>query len=257
MKNSYIRRPQDFKRRIIKYVNDRENILNEEHKWLDLIKDEELGKRYYNLTKHHPGHWSHDPNRNLTVSQKISIAMNRPETKEKLRNGRLGKKHSEETKEKISKVQLGKTVSEETRVRMSCASSGRKHSDETRSKMSDIQSNRTEEHRLKLSEAGKRRKMNDKQRQALLDANLGNRQSEETKKKRSNSLSGRSLSETHKDRIRDSKMKSYSFVSPSGEVIHTSNLKLLCENNSLSIQGMYRLASGKRLQYKGWTVFNH
>lgn len=53
MKSSYKRRPHDFKRRILKrsYFQDRKDLLDEEQKWLNLIKDEELGKRYYNLKK--------------------------------------------------------------------------------------------------------------------------------------------------------------------------------------------------------------
>ncbi len=53
MKSSYRRRPHDFKRRILKlsYFDSRKDLLEEEQKWLNLIKDEELGKKYYNLKK--------------------------------------------------------------------------------------------------------------------------------------------------------------------------------------------------------------
>lgn len=50
MKRAYKRRPFDFKRRILSRISSsRELLLKEEQKWLDLIKSEEVGKRYYNL----------------------------------------------------------------------------------------------------------------------------------------------------------------------------------------------------------------
>lgn len=55
MRDAYKRRPQDFKRRIIETVNSsRQELYSREYSWLSLIKDEELGKRYYNLRK-----WEH------------------------------------------------------------------------------------------------------------------------------------------------------------------------------------------------------
>lgn len=49
--NAQKKRPQDFSRKILEYVSDRNQILVREEVWLSLIKDEELGKRYYNLKK--------------------------------------------------------------------------------------------------------------------------------------------------------------------------------------------------------------
>src|SRR5271166_4017683 len=52
MRDAYRRRSQDFKRRIIKTnISSKELLLEQEHKWLSLIKKEELGKKYYNLRK--------------------------------------------------------------------------------------------------------------------------------------------------------------------------------------------------------------
>ena len=47
-------------------------LLTEEHKWLSMILDEELGKKYYNLHKHHFGHWSNNEEMKRTIGQKIS-----------------------------------------------------------------------------------------------------------------------------------------------------------------------------------------
>ena len=62
MRDVYRTRPQDFKRRIIQKNISRENLLQEEYKWLQLIPDRELGKQYYNHSKHHFGHWSSTEN---------------------------------------------------------------------------------------------------------------------------------------------------------------------------------------------------
>jgi len=52
MFKSHKRRPGDFKRRILKIVKtNRKETYNEEQKWLDKIKHEELGKKYYNYSK--------------------------------------------------------------------------------------------------------------------------------------------------------------------------------------------------------------
>lgn len=72
MKNAYKRRPTDFKRKIISIIyTNRKDLLNEEQKYLNMIKPTELGSRYYNLTRSAWGGSS------------------------------KGKKHSDETKNKI------------------------------------------------------------------------------------------------------------------------------------------------------------
>jgi len=87
----------------------------------------------------------------------------------KMVKSRTGLKRSEETKLKMSKSRKGKRLSDETRLKMSESKKGRKLSDETRRKMSESQrgkkmsndsiikmrvsqSNRSDEHRRKISE---------------------------------------------------------------------------------------------------------
>jgi hypothetical protein len=102
MKRSYKRRPNDFKRRILARIDtNKKDLLEEEYKWLKMIKDSELGKRYYNLHNHHFGHWSTDDNKRLTVGQKISASPNRAANISKANKGR---KVSEETKQKLSSI---------------------------------------------------------------------------------------------------------------------------------------------------------
>lgn len=170
MKQGYKHRPQDFKRRILKRNIPKTKLHEEEYKWLKLIKDDELGKRYYNLNNHHFGHWSTDENTHLSVREKVSLktkeAMNTPEMREKMQpvweanrnrvhsedekrrraKSNTGKKRSEETKRKISESQRGKIVgplSEETKRKLSQALSGERnpfygktHSKETMERIS-------------------------------------------------------------------------------------------------------------------------
>lgn len=52
MRAAYRRRPTDFKRRIIATISTcREDMFIEERRWIGMIRDEQLGKRFYNLRK--------------------------------------------------------------------------------------------------------------------------------------------------------------------------------------------------------------
>lgn len=99
MKNSYKRRPQDFKRRVIEHISTtRQELYECEYKWLSLIPKEQLGKRYYNLKKSMHGSIEYTeevlekmsaPNRNKTPSPEtiakrsasLKITMSTPEKK--------------------------------------------------------------------------------------------------------------------------------------------------------------------------------
>lgn len=98
MRQAYKHRPQDFKRRILKriYSNRKDTFIAEE-KYLDLIKKEEFGKRYYNL-KNIKGHWSTDDKKRLSINEKISQShKNDPNWG----SWSIGKIHSEQTKQKL------------------------------------------------------------------------------------------------------------------------------------------------------------
>jgi len=98
MRKSYRRRPDDFKRKVIKKVNDRKELLIEEYKYLSLIKNDELGKKYYNLTNHLNGHWTTDEGKILTVGEKISLShKNNPNWGK----WNIGYSHTEEAKQKL------------------------------------------------------------------------------------------------------------------------------------------------------------
>ena len=102
MKQAYEHRPQDFKRRILAKNIDRDKLLEEEYKWLQLIQDTDIGIKYYNLSKKHFGHWSNDASSILTVKQKLSEASKKlhqnPEYKEKYIEGRKKCLHKHKNK---------------------------------------------------------------------------------------------------------------------------------------------------------------
>ena len=114
MRDAYRRRPQDFKRRILKTNIPKESLLLEEYKWLKLIKENELGTKYYNLKTHlfasgNLGKY-HKEDHKRKISESIKKKWQDPKYREN--NIRLNFKHSEESKQKMSKDRKGKTYEE-------------------------------------------------------------------------------------------------------------------------------------------------
>jgi len=138
MKDSYKRRPQDFKRKILKSnIIDKKILLNEEYVWLSKIKDEELGKRYYNLHNHHFNHWSSDEDQLANIKEKRKLYVVTDETKEKLRISHLGHKQKETTKQKLREIHTGRIILKEWREKLSNSLKGKIVSDETKKRMSE------------------------------------------------------------------------------------------------------------------------
>jgi len=73
MKQSYLRRPQDFKRRILKTELTREQMYIEEQYYLEMMKPEEKKVRYYNLKTTKDNLWHQYPDSVITIGQKISF----------------------------------------------------------------------------------------------------------------------------------------------------------------------------------------
>ena len=123
MKSSYKRRPQDFKRRILKTdINNKKLLLDEEYIRLSKIKDNELGEKYYNIHNHHFKHWSSNP-----------------EEAERIRELAKNRIVSEETRFKISEAKKGKMVGEKNPMYGKPGTRGHLghiHSDEIREKIS-------------------------------------------------------------------------------------------------------------------------
>jgi len=129
-----------------------------------------------------------------------------------------GKKHSQETKEKMRK-------------REAHPMSGKTHSDETKTKMSKSHTGKkhTEETRRKLSKSNKGRH----------PGMLGKRHTEETKQKMTE----------------NSKVKSFSVISPTGEIIHSKNATQFCKDNNLRQSNFCLLLNGKRKSHKGFRLY--
>lgn len=164
MKQAYTRRPKDFKRRILQSNIPRSDILNEEQRWLNMISSAELGGRYYNLNSNCLYHWHNDPEKRLTVGQKIS----------KANKGRIsparGTTLTDERKRALSELWKGKpknyTRSTETRAKISANSKrlqaegrvgmcGKTHSEDTKRLMSKNNAMNDPINRQKISDAKK------------------------------------------------------------------------------------------------------
>lgn len=164
MKQAYDRRPSDFRRRILKRDILREHILKEEQRWLNMVSRDELGRRYYNLNGNCLYHWHNDPDKRLTVGQKIS----------KANKGRVspakGIPCSEERKQRLSDLHKGVPKnynrSVETRAKISQNSKrlqaegrvgmcGRTHSEDTKQLMSKNNAMNDPINRQKVADAKK------------------------------------------------------------------------------------------------------
>jgi hypothetical protein len=164
MRDAYRRRPEDFKRRIISYVQTSVNdLVIEEQKWLNKIKIVECGKKYYNVS----------------LSASTPTMRNKKhsdETKEKMKSAALGRLVSEETKEKLRQVNLGKKYSSEVNSKKGI--NNRDYSDPIfLEKMSLAAKSRSMETRKKISENNKRLQLEGK------IGMKGKKHSEETKAK--------------------------------------------------------------------------
>lgn len=178
MKRAYKLRPNDFKRKVIaKIYSNKHDLFIEEHKWLSMIKSEELGKKYYNLTQHLNGHWSSNDEKRKTISEKLSEAtkktMTNPEIRKKISESLKGRKIPLEVREKITKAQTGLKRNLETRKKMSEMKRGKPNgrlgkflSEETKRKISEmkrgkLQGPRSPETKRKISETLKARNKKD------------------------------------------------------------------------------------------------
>ena len=134
MRNNFKNRPEDFKRRIVSIVNDKQALVEEEQRWLNMIDVEELGKKYYNIN-------------NRATTPTMRGRKHSAETVQKIRSKNIGKTRTEETKQKLRKPKseehkkkLSKSKSEEHKKKLSESKKGKTygytHSEETKKKMS-------------------------------------------------------------------------------------------------------------------------
>lgn len=148
MYNSWKRRSQDFKRRILSRIyTSRKETFIKEFEWLRLIKGEELGRRYYNFCINPPlrrgSKLSKISCERMSASRKGVPAWNKgkknvysEETKQKMSESHKGKmtgfKHSEASKAKIKEKRKMQVISDEHKMKISKKMINIKKSDEHR-----------------------------------------------------------------------------------------------------------------------------
>lgn len=178
MRDAYRRRPQDFKRKILESNINKQELHAREYAWLKLMKEDELGKRYYNLHNHHFGHW---------MTKQDKSGKNHP---------MFGKKHTEEARRKISEAQRGRSrvFSDEHKRKLSEARKGITFSEETKQKMAEAKRGFifTDEHRRKLSEARKGTSCSKETIKKISNSNRGKTRTEEQRRR---------ISEGHKNQV--------------------------------------------------------
>lgn len=156
MKSAYKRRPHDFKRRILKIITtSRTDLIEEEDRWLKMIKPSEKTKQYYNLYLGAQKLWSLD--KTCNIGQKISRskrakALTRlnntgsrlTEAQKKIKYGswNVGRVDTKEVRERKSKMMKQKWANgeikrawkghtEEHKAHLSAIKKGRRLSDAT------------------------------------------------------------------------------------------------------------------------------
>ena len=152
MRKSYRRRPEDFKRRILKTNLGREEMYIVEQKYLDMQKPEEKKIRYYNLYTKNGNLWHKYPDSVKTIGQKIShskkgksVGPCAPETAAKISAANKGRTFTAEHKQKLREAKLGKKLSPEHREKVIQSLS---KTDEWRAAVSAASKKRWEEYRL-------------------------------------------------------------------------------------------------------------
>ena len=163
-------------------------------------------------------------------------------------NGFLGKSHTKETRDKISKSHTGKKLSKEHRDNLSKSKTGenhpmygREHSQKTIEKMK-ISAKMGENHPMygKTHTKEAREKMSKSQKgRTSPKGMLGKKHTEETKQK-----------------MRENKkFKSFSVISPTGEIIQSKNANQFCKDNNLCSSHFSQVLNGKRPVHKGFRLY--
>jgi len=158
MRQAYKLRPQDFKRKILARIySSRADMFDEEHRWLQMINEDELGSRYYNRQNKKFNHWSAEELERVrqTMSERQTEVMKNPEARKRVSERQTEVMKNPEARKRVSdgvkKYYAENEVSAETRAKISEAAkqswadnpnrhagmTGKTHSDEAKQKMSD------------------------------------------------------------------------------------------------------------------------
>jgi hypothetical protein len=153
------------------------------------------------------------------------------------------------------------TLYEFAKIRLSVFKTGIKFSDERKTKISIALKGKkkppkTKEHLEKCSKAMKGVQKSDEHKLKISKShkeywkNGGRNINGEN-----NSFYNKNHSDESKKLIRDSRCNyTYTFISPEGKIFETINAKQFCINHNLSERYVYKVANGKKNNYKGWKV---
>lgn len=119
------------------------------------------------------------------------------------------------------------SMSQETKEKISIANTGRKHSVETRQNMSNA-------HKGKTLSADRRKKIS--------DANKGE----------NNSFYGKKHTQENIDKF----SKTYTIISPNGEIMTIKNMAEHCRKYNLNNGNMNSMAKGNRPSCQGWRLYH-
>jgi hypothetical protein len=168
MSQAYKRRPENFKRRIVSRVSSsRHDLLMEEQRWLYMIPEQQLGKKYYNLRTMTTTYW-HTFGEGLKTKEKISASVKAhfqteegQRAKERFSKAYTGKKQGPRDPsvgKKISESLKGKSLTEEHKEKVRQTLTGRNLSDEHKAaiKKSHNRDYSCPEFKRKCSEARRR-----------------------------------------------------------------------------------------------------
>lgn len=161
MRQAYKHRPYDFHRKILKTGLSRSEMYEEEQRFFDKIKPEEIKTRYYNLNLKSIKIWHSDDARRMSVGEKIS----------KANKGRKQGPCSPEKAKAISEAKKGKVPnwSEEGKAARRESMKDYRPSEETKQKTSATLKARYNE----LEHPNKGRSLSDEHRKAISNGMSG------------------------------------------------------------------------------------
>lgn len=213
MKRAYRLRPTDFRRRILSRIStNRHDLLNEEQRWFDYIRPEEIKVRYYNLRLVAKTVWHTDDHSRLSVGQKISKSKTGKNTGP--RPLEVGQKISEVKKRKCAERRelTGSSFTEEHRKAISECKTGVKQPEESNAKRSQ-----TLQRKLKSGE--------------IIPHCTPH--TAESKKKTSNALMGIKRSDETKNKMSNGQSKKYRIKFSDGSETVAHGLKTFCRDNGI------------------------
>lgn len=196
-----------------------------------------------------------DPQRVLEAEQAWMDKLNPKYNILKLAGTRRGHKHSPETKEKMRQAKLGTKRSEEAKRKCSESLRGRTLSAQHAENISKAKKLAvTDDFRNRISAINKGRVRSAQEKERLRSYRVGVPFSKESVEKRRKTLERQPQSVKDKRAAATAERfaKKYRATSPTGEVFDVVNLAEFSRAKGLHIGGLPKVASGSRKQYKGW-----